>query len=341
MPAIASTGYAVLIRAASVVAVAGALAASASGQSPASCPIKPGALSGPGTITGTVTDTGHVSVDGVEVFIASPRRQTVSANGAFRLDQLEQDRYEVTARRIGYEAQTRTVTVGDSGGVTAFCLVPAPPILETIVSSATRSGLTGVVADSAHRVIPGAQISVLGGFGERGASDSAGSFYIPLRPGRYMVRVRHSGFATKMVSISIPRDSGRKMLIWLESARRGASPRDEWAARELAFRLDTATGAWSKVFTREDIANFPSKELTQLARAGAVSNVDDECQAIIDGGPYTMPLWSLTADDLEMVEVYTDKPPRAGATSILVPRRRAPAKSGVGGCPHVFAWLRK
>jgi hypothetical protein len=142
-----------------------------------------------------------------------------------------------------------------------------------------------------------------------------------------MVRVKRTGFATKMVSISIPPDSGRKLLIWLYAARRGATPHEEWAARELGFRLDTATAAWSKVFTREDIMNFPSDELTQLARAGSISAVDGNCPALIDGGPTTLPLRSLRAEDLEMVEVYTDKPRGASSTT---PR-----------CPHIYAWLRK
>jgi Carboxypeptidase regulatory-like domain len=330
--------HAMFGRAISIAASVAAFARLAGAQTSDQCPIKSGSAGGPGTIVGTISDTSLVPLDSVDVFISSPRRQTVSASGVFRLDSLRPKQYEVSARRLGYLPQTHTVTVGDSGGVAAFCLAPSTRTLDPIISSAPRSGLSGVIADTALHIIPGAEIAVLGG-GGHAVSDSAGIFYVPLRPGRYMVRVKHASFEAKMVSISVPNDSGRKMLVWLAPANRAAKAREEAAARELDFRLDTAGGVWSKIFTREDIDNFPSTELRQLAQAGAVAHVDENCQAIIDGGPYTMPIWSLTAADLEMVEVYADKPPRSGSTSILN-QRRQPTSTGPK-CPHVYAWLRK
>jgi hypothetical protein len=313
-----------------------AVASLANGQTVASCPVKSGLARGPGTIVGTVSDTSLLPLDSVDVFIASPRKQTVSADGMFRLEKLDAKPYQVVARRFGYAQQIRTVTVGDSGGVVAFCLVPTARTLATVISSAPRGGLMGVIADTAFGIIPGADVSVLGG-GEHTVSDSTGVFYVPLKPGKYMVRVTHTGFESKMVSISVPSDSGRKMLIWLLPSRRGTAPRESWNADELGHRLDTASAVRRKIFTREDINNFGGTELRQLAQAGAVSYVDDSCAAVIDGGPYRVPIWTLKAADLEMVEVYTDKEPRNYPTSISNQRR--PAKRA--RCPHVYAWLRK
>jgi carboxypeptidase family protein len=294
------------------------------------------ALAGPGTLVGTISDLASNPIDSVDVFIVSKKRQTVTVDGKFRFDKLEPGQYNVSMRRIGYPALMRPVTVGDSGGAVGFCVAQLPRTLAPVITSAPRGGLTGVIADTAFGIVAGAEITVLGG-GQHTESDSAGIFYVPLKPGRYMVRVQRPGFQSKMVSVAVPSDSGRKMLIWLAPSTRGAAAREAFNAQELALRLDTISPARAKIFTREDINKFGATELRQLAQAGAVSYVDDDCMAIVDGGPSAVPIWTLKAEDLEMVEVYTSKLPRNAPTSIANQRRVVAPR-----CPvRVFAWLRK
>jgi len=308
---------------------------------PTQCPIKPGSVGGPGAIVGTVSDTSLVPLDSVDVLILSGRQQTLSANGAFRLDKLKPGEYQLSARRLGYLPQMRAVTVGDNGGVTAFCLVPSAQTLAPVVTSAPRLGLSGVIADTAFGIVPGAEITVLGGSGQA-VSDSAGIFFVPVKPGRYMVRVKRAGFESKMVSVTVPTDSGRKILVWLMPATRAAAPaREEWNVYDLKLRLDTMVHARSKIFTREDINNFAPTDVRQLAQTGAATYVDDGCFAVIDGGPDSMPMWALKPEDLEMLEVYSKKPTRNAQTSIIANTRRRLPVPGANCSLQIFAWLRK
>jgi hypothetical protein len=110
----------------------------------------------------------------------------------------------------------------------------------------------------------------------------------------------------------------------------------------------------SKVYTREDINSMAMTELTQLTTAGGGIHERDDCSATIDGGPGTAPLWSISAADIESVEIYPPGSLLLGDASALRSRPRTSINSnrsiaaqgrGRGGtteCPvQVFVWLRK
>jgi hypothetical protein len=319
------------------IGLASAASAQVSGRIAPTCPITIPAV-GKRTVVGTVTDMDHTPLDSVEIYIQPARKQvSTDAKGLFRFEDLDPTKiYQVTARRFGYVPITHQVILGDSGAAASFCLPTLPRSLAPVISAAPRVGLSGVIADTAFGIIPGAEVAVLGG-GAKAISDSAGRFAIDLKPGRYMVRVTHDNFSSKMVSVTVPPDSGRRMLIWLAPATRVANAREAWDAHELALRLDTLNPARSHIWTREDLNNSPYRELQDLARVGALQFVNDDCIATVDGR-YGMPLWVLKTDELEMVEVYQPKPPRNAPTSISAgPRlRNVPTP-----CPRVFAWMRK
>jgi hypothetical protein len=60
----------------------------------------------------------------------------------------------------------------------------------------------------------------------------------------------------------------------------------------------------SKFLTREDMQKQGLDELQQVARLFAGKFPDPDCMVTINGGPRTLPLWQLSAADLEFVEVY-------------------------------------
>jgi len=303
----------------------------------APCPITVPA-GGKGVITGTVTDLQHTPLDSVEVYIQSEHKQTTTdAKGFFRFEKIDASKaYQVSVRHFGYGSITHQAILGDNGAAMSFCMPALPRSLVPVISSAKRVGLTGVIADTAFGVIPGAEVAVLGG-GAKTYSDSAGRFAVDLKPGRYMVRVTRDLFASKMVSVTIPPDSGRQMLIWLSPSSRAANAREAWDAHELQLRLDTLNPARSRIWTREDLNNSPFREVYDLAKVGALNYVDDACPAVVDGR-YPQPLWVLRTDEIEMAEVYQPKPARAAPTSISAGAR---LRSTQAPCPRVFVWLRK
>lgn len=91
-------------------------------------------------------------------------------------------------------------------------------------------------------------------------------------------------------------------------------------------------------------------ELQQVARSYSNRIVQPDCMVTINGGPPAMPLWQLSAEDLEFVEVYMPSNVRGSgvrgvtsingmATKFTTSTSTRPAIStacGVG----LIAWLR-
>jgi hypothetical protein len=310
---------------------------SANAQQPA--PPKP---AGPKTLVGIVTDTLGNPVDSVELVISSLKRQAMSkSDGTFRFDDIKPGAYQVLARRLGFYPQVQSTTVDDKGGVVSFSILQGIRALPPVVTSVVRGGLSGVIGDTAYNIVGEAEVSVIAS-DHRTLSDSLGRFYLDLKPGKYMVNVSRPGYRTRLVSVTIPNDSGRRMTVWLTPTNRGQNARDAMAFDALAARLARRNPVWSNIYTREDINRTGIEDGVQLARLGANKNMDDTCSAIIDGGPRRLPLWAIDAADVEAMETYTTPPPRRTITSI---NRNAPIRTqaqGTNTCgATVFVWLRK
>jgi hypothetical protein len=305
---------------------------------------------GPKTLVGIVTDTIGNPVDSVELVISSLKRHGMSASdGTFRFDDIKPGAYQVLARRLGYYPQVQSATVDDKGGVVSFSIVQGFRALPPVVVSAARGGLSGVIGDTAYDIVEGAQIAVIAS-DHRVLSDSMGRFFLDLKPGKYMVNVTRPGYRSRLVSVTIPNDSGRRMTVWLTPANRGQNARDAFAYDALAQRLETRNPVFSNIFTREDINHLGIQDGSQLARVGSNSQFgppDDRCEAIIDGGPRTLPLWAIDAADIEAMETYAPSPKRGAVTSINGNRpistqsgSSAQAQAPCKGV-RVYVWLRK
>jgi len=305
-------------------------------RAPAGAQARP---AGPGTIVGRVLTTSGMALDSADVRIVELKGHVAAdAGGLFRFDSIKPGNYTVAARRLGYFPGAREVVLGDVGVVVTIALSPISRSLPTVVTSAARGGLSGIIGDTAFNIISGAQIDIVAS-GRRAVSDSAGGFYIPLPSGKHMVSIKREGYASKLISVTVPVDSGRRMLVWLSSGSNVSLGREAAIMDSLRQRLMWRSAVYSSLVTREDINRSGVKELTDIARRGATYSIRDDCPAVVDGGPGTMPLWSLHAADIEMVEVYHYRQPQNTVTSIrggASARRRLPPE-----CETVYVWLRK
>jgi hypothetical protein len=331
-------------------ALTAALCAHAGAQQPSDRPPaeKPRAPPAPPrAVVGIVLDTGGVPIDSVEIRIASLQRRTVSdANGVFRFDGVRPGSYDVGARRLGFAAQVRRVTVrNDRGGSTTFALLRVGYVLPPVVTSSPRGGLSGVVGDTAFKVIRGADVYVVGG-GRRTRTDSMGAFFLDVKPGSYMVQVTSPGFLRRMLSVSIPEDSGRHVTVWMAPSARGANHREAETIEQLRIRF-LMRRATARFYTREELNGYNVEWLKQIVVMGAGMPIADECQALVDG-LWRRPVYSLTLDEVESVEVYPpgsipsaegsilrSRPPRS-----IEPRGTRQVPSGAT-CPAVFVWTRR
>jgi hypothetical protein len=266
---------------------------------------------GPRKLVGVVRDTSAVPIDSVEVTIASlQRRVYTKLNGMFLFSDIKPGKYEVRARKLGYAPQTREIVVADSGGTGAFALMPLPYVLRPVVTTTGRGGLSGVVGDTAFNALAGADVLVLSkGLGT--STDSLGQFYIPLRPGSYLVRVKKAGFADRLVSTIVPEDSGQRVRVTLAPPRRPPTMREVHNFEDLNSRLSWRNRANTRVYTRAELVQMNIEWVYDAVmkgyheiHAGPPGTLDKDCVAMANGGPAYVEIGKLTVDDVETVEIY-------------------------------------
>jgi hypothetical protein len=244
-------------------------------------------------------------------------------------------------RRLGFEITVAQYLVADSGGVARFCLVPEARGLAPMITSARRSGLAGVVGDSAYKALAGAEVRAVGE-NRVTQTDSTGNFYLPLKPGTYAIWVSKPGFDRQTLSVTIPPDSGRQVAVWLGSPRPDKNRRTFYQ-EELRGRLLRANSLYASIVSSEKIGLY-SVDLARVAQAESKGGrIRDDCEAVIDGGPTTLPLYMIDKNDVAMMEVYVNRGRRGGATSILSGSTRPPTSVGMSNpqcTATVYVWFK-
>jgi hypothetical protein len=314
------------------------------------------AAPGPKAMVGVVRDTLGFTVGGAEVVIASLKRRTLSRDdGVFRFDSLPKGTFEVRARKIGYAPQVRVIIVDSVGGTGDFELIPIARPLPAIVSTVARGGLRGVVGDTAFRRLPGVVVHVAG-VGLIAETDSGGAFFLPVKPGRYAVTFTKDGFRSRVASVDIPSDSGRHITEMLQPFS-GRLPKNEvWNIADLNSRISWLSNpAKNAFYSREQLEKmgvewaYDAVQMT-APKLGLKEAVNERCAVVVDGGPGTAALNTLTTDQIESIEVYggtagSQATPRYG--KIQTPPHAKVSNTGRASslnfgmvCPTVYVWTR-
>jgi hypothetical protein len=322
---------------------------------------------GPRALAGIVRDTFALPIDSVEISIPDlKRRVATDGSGKFRFDDIKPGKYDVRARKIGYAPQVRQVTVDRDGGVGTFELLQFERALPPVIVNAARGGIGGLVGDTAYHAIRGATVR-LAGEGQAVETDSMGYFHFDVPAGQYYVTVKEDGFAAKVVSVRVPEDSGRRVSIFLEP--RAETAREHWNVDDMNERLVMRTQTNSTVYSREDLIDMHVEWISEAVRGGYIRvvtgrpmDLDDDCAAIVDGGPRTTLIKDLTIDDIATIEIYPpgmpsaqralmmDRPPSSlvGKKGVADSRavmpfangERAAMQNGARSCALVYVWMR-
>jgi hypothetical protein len=325
----------------------------------------------PSALVGFVVDTAGNGIEGAEVTVPELKRRTFTRyDGSFRIDSVRKGVFQMRARKIGYAAQVREFEVDSLGGYAQFSLMPIVTGLAPMVSTATRRGLSGNVADMALHGIPDAVVKVLGA-GMYAKTDVRGDFFLPVETGRYMVAIEKDSFATKLVSVVIPPDSGRNINAWLMPGGK-VEKEHFWNVVDLGQRQ-----AWTKpqgkvLFTREDLVRMKIEWVsdainTTETKFNDVNRFDRDCFAVVNGGPEMANMAAITIDDVESVEVYpigtgnsslmtveasksqlkmvrpgfeNSPRPKGGDFVWLDNARAARMANAARHCPLIYVWLR-
>jgi hypothetical protein len=322
-------------------------------------------MPGPKIMIGIVRDTSGFPIPGAEVIIPGlTRRLITNERGIFRFDDVPRGKHSMRARKLGYAPQIREFMVDTAGGVAEFDLVPIARALPTVVTSADRPGISGVVGDTAFVGIPAATVRLLAN-GRQVATDSLGGFYLPAEPGKYMLSISKPGFMTKIASVTVPSDSGRRITAWLQPQVGVIPVREAHNIDDLQSRM-----AWNKpedhlYYTHEDLVRFGSEWVYDAVESAwsrshppPLTPYSRDCMVVVNGGPSITNLAYLTVDEVESLEIYVNGLPSRGtpgtislgsrgrATLALTPANfsnlnRYAIENSTRTCPNaVYVWLR-
>jgi hypothetical protein len=158
--------------------------------------------------------------------------------------------------------------------------------------------------------------------------------------------------------VIIPPDSGRAVTVYL--APRGRPVRHESGPSlfELDRRLTFNVPSSSSVLTRAQLQRMGVEWALDGVRRGYGTMasaramwIDEDCAAVVNGGPDIVEVNTLTIDDIEVIEVYPrgavprttadkDVGRRAGGAIDPSPSRNATWANRTKSCPLIFVWLR-
>ena len=270
-----------------------------------------------GTLRGVVrNETGRpIEYALVALDPTGARRETrTDRDGQFGFPGVAPGQHAIGVTFVGYRPHDRTVQVTAGAVAIEVTLERLVPTLAGVEVTAQRSGLYGsVIAKDSLLPVPDARIEVLGAR----ASDTTavdGVFNFPkLKPGSYIVRVRHSQFESRNVSIVVPAEGATQLDLVVE---RGLLSRDahmEQLYREMDQRLHWK-GTTSAMISREELKGLPTTgvevalfKVPQVMEAGfypAREGWEGAC-LYVDGVPRPgARINDFPIEQIEAIEVY-------------------------------------
>jgi len=245
---------------------------------------------------------------------------------------------------VGYRPHERSVQVPRGTLDIEVTLERLVPTLAEVEVTAQRSGLYGsVISKDSLLPVPEARIEVLGA---RSADTTAadGMFNFPkLKPGSYIVRVRHTQFESRNISIVVPEKGATQLDLVVE---RGILSRDahmEQLFRELDQRVHWQ-GTTAALISREDLQGEPTTALdVALVRAPGFMKASfyparegwENACLFVDGIPRPgMTIRDFAIEEIEAIEVYGPPMNRSDPTGTLASRWPPRATCGASSGPR-------
>ena len=300
--------------------------------------------SAPGVIRGVIIDSAGRPIENVDVSVEQlQRRMRTSSDGRFLFADVKSGKYTVSVRSIGYESASSKITVKDSAVTVRFALTRRPFSLPARVTTASRGGLSGVIADTGYAPLADVRVRVVAEEGET-RTDARGAFFMPLKPGRYLLRIERDGYARQLIGVTIPETEGRELAAWMIPQRGRDNPQVGANLFEMRVRKIRAGPARSRFYSREEIDKLGYADLLPFMRGGVGLPLNQDCWVLINGGPRRDQLWNLSTDDIEFIEVYEPQPPRVTAGPASGSRERLAnmrASTVEPGCAELIVWTRQ
>lgn len=267
---------------------------------------------GVSTIRGIVTNEAARPLEQALVTLdpQGARRQVrTDRDGRFSFLGVPAGEHTVRVTWVGFAPESRQVQV-TSGEATADFILRRLTYLDTVAVTAKRTGLYGsVISKDSLLPVPGARIEIIGAR-KADSTTSSGTFnFADLKPGSYVVRVKHPFFDSRNFGVVVPVGGGTELDVVIERGRVSRDQHLEMFYREMDSRL-AFRGTHSAFVAREELRGREKMTLDaavnfapEFARK-AMTIMSDVC-VFVDGiaRPGTT-LRDFAAEDIESVEFY-------------------------------------
>jgi len=263
-----------------------------------------------GSVSGVVRDASGQPVRDAVVYLTGQRFESrTRADGSYWLAITRPGKYTLGARKVGYRGVSDEVMADTGANRIDLEMERLPEVLASVVTRADRGGLSGLVVDERGTPVPNATVSPLGS-GRRTQTNERGEFFVPVNTGKYLVRLEKPGMQRRTVSIAVPKDEGRRMVVTMAPETTRPNPRYGANLFDLNEQLLRASPVWQRLVTREELMRMGVQDAQQVARRFAASPIIDEECAKLDGGPSTAPLWAIDVQEIEFMITTTEPPPK-------------------------------
>ena len=176
------------------------------------------------------TDGGRPVVDAL-VTLDDTRRVRTNERGQFSFTRVVGSPHSLRVISIGFRPDERDIEV-PATGLQLTIELERLATLDTVSIRATRLGVYGAVASREDlRPLDLASVEVMREPQARSVTAADGKFSYPaVRPGAHLVRVQRDGFRSRLLSVTVPVDSGVELVLFLDSA---SSKRDRYIESQL------------------------------------------------------------------------------------------------------------
>lgn len=271
------------------------------------------------------------------------REARTDSLGTYRIVGAWAGTWTVTMRRIGYVADSTTVTVSDDARLDRQ-LARAAVRVDGRVITERWTGVHGVVGDRNYQPLTGATVEVVGRKDTQAVTPE-GQFALPKQAGgSVLLRVSAPGHDARLVSALVPPDGAVELSVLLDVASETAI--SDVVAGELDLRMTWSSPMAARI-TRAEVLAADTRdlrlalELAPSINARGIRVARTAC-VFVDG--VARPGWPIDAirpETVEFIEVYGGGAERTG---ILARRWPPRAECGAGGAPggqYVVVWTHK
>lgn len=264
------------------------------------------------TVRGTVTNESGRTLEQAQVTLdpqSANRQVRTDRDGRFSFLGVPAGMHSVRVTRVGFTPETRQFEV-TTGDVIVDVVLRRLTLLDTVAVTAKRTGLYGaVISKDSLLPVPGARIEIIGAR-KADSTDSSGTFNFPeLKPGTYIVRVKHPFFESRNFAVEVPVGSGTELDVVVERGRVSRDQHMEMLYREMDSRL-TFRGINTAFVPNEVLKGREKMPLDKaLAFAPEVAKkslfmASDLCLFVDGIARPGMNLADFSPEDIESVELY-------------------------------------